>query len=307
VLHFEGMVMDRDELVAALEYWQTCGIGFLAGDRLEFSGFSAPKAIDLPTAISGTTPVMVETPPVAPSRHLDAPPTRLADHPATPPTRPAPKGASGSLQPKPEPVLQSTADEPLLPPVESSDKPVIIKKLQSEAATCKRCELHLTRKQAVFGVGTADAPVVFIGEGPGADEDRLGEPFVGPAGKLLDKMLSTIGFSREEIYIANVVKCRPPGNRNPLPAEVALCQHFLIDQLQTIRPKVIFCLGKFALLSLLGYEGPVGKARGQSFSWRGIPVIASFHPAYYLRTPSKKNAAWQDLIRLQKLLESLDG
>ncbi|MBF0359256.1 MAG: uracil-DNA glycosylase [Magnetococcales bacterium] len=182
----------------------------------------------------------------------------------------------------------------------------MLQELQAKAASCQRCELHLTRKQAVFGVGNPNAPVVFVGEGPGAEEDRIGEPFVGDSGKLFDKMLYSVGYSREDIYIANVVKCRPPGNRNPLPEEIALCQNFLIDQLQTIRPKVIFCLGKFALLCLLGYDGAVGKARSKSFTWRTIPVIASFHPAYYLRTPIKKSSGWQDLLKLQKLLKTLE-
>ncbi|MBF0380171.1 MAG: uracil-DNA glycosylase [Magnetococcales bacterium] len=276
-------MINSDELVATLEYWQLSGIDVLSGDSLEYSG--------LPVTIS--------------ARSGGALPTVRNTRESIPTSTPGKQKKTTKSAPtaKPVSVLKSSAEEPLIPFVEHKDRPQQLEKLQAITASCTRCELHLTRKQAVFGVGSPTAPVVFVGEGPGAEEDRLGEPFVGDSGKLLDKMFHAIGFSRQDIYIANVVKCRPPGNRNPLPAEVALCQNYLIDQLQIIRPKAIFCLGKFALLCLLGYDGPVGKARKSSFSWRGIPVIASFHPAYYLRTPSKKSAGWQDLLKLQKLLK----
>ncbi|MBF0453598.1 MAG: uracil-DNA glycosylase [Magnetococcales bacterium] len=283
--------MERDDWVATLEYWQTCGVDLLSGDRLDFPSPTAP-----PPHTPGPNPA---TPPFQPFKPPES-------HPARPAQHPPPAGASqDAVQKKASPVL-SSAEGSLPALLKSDQKKSLLTQREEEASNCRRCELHLTRSQAVFGVGDADAPVVFVGEGPGADEDRMGEPFVGAAGKLLDKMLYAVGLTREQVYIANVIKCRPPGNRNPLPEEVALCQHFLIDQLQTIQPKAIFCLGKFALLTLMGYDGPVGKARNQPFSWQGIPVIASFHPAYYLRTPSKKGAAWQDLIRLQKLLESLE-
>ena len=292
--------MDADELLATLEYWQISGIGFLAGESLEFSPV---------VAINNQQPVVASFQ----QAHLQQPATiskGAAGGRVVPPIQnilsapPTPTNHPPKLVVKAAAALKATADELLSDPVAMDKKPEILKALEQKAGSCQRCELHLTRNKVVFGVGNPEASVVFVGEGPGADEDRVGEPFVGAAGHLLDKMLQAIGFAREDIYIANVVKCRPPGNRNPLTEEMALCQHFLIDQLQTVRPEVIFCLGKFSLLCLLGYSGAVGKARGQQFSWRGIPVIASFHPAYYLRTPSKKNAAWQDLIRLQKLLDA---
>jgi uracil-DNA glycosylase len=281
-------VLNSDDLVATLEYWQLSGIDILSGDSLEYTGLPAFVPVRS-RAVAGSD---------SPSGHYTPPPPPLRRQ--APAKKPAPTPA------KPEKLLKSSADEPLIPVVEHKDRPEQLAKLQAVTASCKRCELHLTRKQAVFGVGSPVAPVVFVGEGPGADEDRLGEPFVGDSGKLLDKMFHSIGFTRQDIYIANVVKCRPPGNRNPLHAEVALCQNYLIDQLQIIRPKAIFCLGKFALLCLLGYEGTVTKARGELLKWRGIPLIASYHPAYYLRTPSKKSAGWQDLLKLQKLLQDLD-
>lgn len=176
-----------------------------------------------------------------------------------------------------------------------------------DVASCEQCTLSKTRHKTVFGVGTPDAPVVFVGEGPGAEEDLQGEPFVGAAGRLLDHMLRAIALERSKVFIANVVKCRPPGNRNPQADEISSCQTYLFRQLELIRPKVIVCLGKFAILCLTGHAGTVGKARDQTFSWRGIPVIASYHPAYYLRTPRRKRAAWEDLIRLMKVLEQTEG
>ncbi|HIJ83266.1 MAG TPA: uracil-DNA glycosylase [Magnetococcales bacterium] len=167
---------------------------------------------------------------------------------------------------------------------------------------CNLCSLANMRRNMVFGVGSVEAPVVFIGEAPGAEEDLRAEPFVGDAGKLLDKMILAIQLLRQNVYIANVVKCHPPANRNPLPQEIELCQPFLFEQLETIRPKVIFALGKFAILCLLGYSGPIENIRGNTPLWRGIPVIPSYHPAFYLRSPSRKKAAWEDLIRLKKML-----
>jgi uracil-DNA glycosylase len=288
--------MEADELVASLEYWQSCGINFLSGDKLEYPG----RPISQPRSFTPNAPPFTPVADSAPQPY--APPIGAAAPKREPLT--VVKEVAPPLAPKP--VLESSGDDPMPTAIENSKRAGVLKTLAEKTASCKRCELHLTRKQAVFGVGSGDAPVLFIGEGPGADEDEQGVPFVGAAGQLLDKMLGSVGYSREEVYIANVVKCRPPGNRNPLAEEMALCQKFLIEQIEIIQPQAIFCLGKFALLSLLGYTGPVGKARAQSFSWRGIPVIASFHPAYYLRTPSKKNAGWQDLLRLKKILAELE-
>ncbi|MCX8039687.1 MAG: uracil-DNA glycosylase, partial [Planctomycetota bacterium] len=153
----------------------------------------------------------------------------------------------------------------------------------------------------VPGEGSPAAELVFVGEGPGADEDASGRPFVGAAGQLLDRMIQAMGLRRDEVYICNAVKCRPPGNRAPLDDELAACRPFLEAQLAIIRPRVICLLGATPLKSLLGLQG-VGKARGQRWDWQGIPVIATYHPAYLLRNPAAKKPAWEDLKAVLALL-----
>ncbi len=161
---------------------------------------------------------------------------------------------------------------------------------------CRRCRLHEGRNKLVFGVGPATARLFFIGEGPGADEDRLGEPFVGRAGKLLDRILAAMGLDRTRVYIGNVVKCRPPGNRAPLPDEAETCLPFLRAQIAIVQPEVIVTLGRVALEWLLGEKVPsITRARGRWFAYRGIPVKATFHPAYLLRNPAAKRPVWEDM------------
>lgn len=160
---------------------------------------------------------------------------------------------------------------------------------------CRRCKLCSGRKNLVFGVGNPKARLVFVGEGPGAEEDNQGIPFVGAAGQLLTKMILAMGYSRDEVYICNVVKCRPPGNRNPEPDEIQACQPFLEAQLHAIRPEVIIALGKFAAQTLLRTDTPITRLRGQWREYVGIPLMPTFHPAYLLRNPPEKKAAWTDL------------
>ena len=167
----------------------------------------------------------------------------------------------------------------------------------TEAAACNACGLCKQRKQAVVGVGAHDAPWLFVGEGPGADEDQQGEPFVGQAGKLLDAMLQAAGLARgREVYITNVVKCRPPGNRTPNIDEAAACAPFLDRQIDLIKPKLIIALGKTAVTRLTGSDASMASLRGQPLEYRGIPVIATYHPAYLLRNLPEKLKAWEDLI-----------
>jgi uracil-DNA glycosylase family 4 len=169
---------------------------------------------------------------------------------------------------------------------------------------CTRCKLHtLGRKQVVFGVGSPTADLMFVGEAPGADEDIQGEPFVGKAGQLLTKIIEAIGLRREEVYIANVIKCRPPGNRNPEPDEVAECQPFLFQQIDAIRPKVIVALGKFAAQCLLKSDTPITRMRGREFFYRDAVLLPTFHPAYLLRNPSSKREVWEDMKRVRALLD----
>ena len=173
--------------------------------------------------------------------------------------------------------------------------------LQAEVAECTLCnELAGTRTQTVFGVGNPDARLCFMGEAPGADEDRLGEPFVGRAGQLLTKILEACGLSRDEVYILNVLKCRPPGNRNPKPEESANCLQFLDRQLQLIDPEYICCLGAVAAQNLLDTTTAIGRLRGKVHTYRGINVVCTYHPAYLLRNPAAKKHTWDDMKLLMR-------
>ena len=176
--------------------------------------------------------------------------------------------------------------------------------LAQTVATCTRCRLHSTRTQTVFGVGDPRATWLFVGEAPGADEDRQGEPFVGRAGQLLNSMLFALGLKREEVYIANVLKCRPPGNRDPQPDEVAQCEPFLIQQIALIRPRLIVALGRHAAHSLLKTEAPLSKLRGQRLSYQQTPLIVTYHPAYLLRNPVDKRRAWDDLCLARAIAQT---
>lgn len=169
---------------------------------------------------------------------------------------------------------------------------------------CERCRLSKERKTVVFGEGDPNARVMFIGEGPGAEEDRTGRPFVGQAGQILDRMILAMGFARDETYIANVVKCRPPRNRDPKDDEIAACSGFLDRQIEFIRPDVIVALGRFAANRLTGTDKPLGALRGKWSHYKGVPLVATYHPAYLLRTPADKRKVWQDLkLVLAKLAE----
>jgi uracil-DNA glycosylase len=172
---------------------------------------------------------------------------------------------------------------------------------------CTRCKLHPHRTQIVFGVGHAQADLVFVGEAPGADEDAQGEPFVGRAGQLLTRMIEAIDLRREEVYICNVLKCRPPNNRTPETDEIASCEPFLIAQLKAIKPKLICALGAIAASNLLKTKVPLGKLRGKFHDYHGIPLLVTYHPAYLLRNPNEKKTAWQDLQLLQKEYLRLTG
>jgi len=178
--------------------------------------------------------------------------------------------------------------------------------LKQAVPACTACGLHASRKQTVFGVGDENADWLLIGEAPGADEDRLGEPFVGQAGKLLDNMLAAIDLKRgENVYIANVLKCRPPGNRNPEPDEVAKCTPFLLQQISLIQPKLIVAMGRFAAQTLLNTDASIASLRGRIHSYDGVQLIVTYHPAYLLRTLPDKAKAWADLVFARKTMASL--
>ncbi len=185
--------------------------------------------------------------------------------------------------------------------------------LQSFTHDCRACKLGDMRHHAVFGVGHAQAHVMVVGEAPGAEEDRVGEPFVGAAGKLLDNMLRACGLSRagedpaRSVYIANVIKCRPPGNRNPEPDEIEQCLPILQRQIELVRPRLLLALGRFAAQALTGSAEPIGRLRQRAWDWRGTPLVVSYHPAYLLRTPQDKAKAWADLCLARDLLEGRDA
>ncbi|MEP9411673.1 MAG: uracil-DNA glycosylase [Candidatus Brocadia sp.] len=181
----------------------------------------------------------------------------------------------------------------------------LLEKLKSEMLTCHKCPLGKTRTNLVFGVGNPMANLMFVGEAPGRDEDLQGEPFVGRAGQLLTRIIEAIGLKRSDVYIANVLKCRPPGNRNPLPEEIVLCMPYLIKQIGIIQPKVLCALGTFAAQTLLNTKAPVGTLRGKFHDYNGIPMMVTFHPAYLLRNPNDKAKVWEDMKKVRDLLGEL--
>jgi DNA polymerase len=176
--------------------------------------------------------------------------------------------------------------------------------LQSQVRACTRCGLHRGRTQTVFGVGRRDAELLVIGEAPGADEDRQGEPFVGRAGQLLNEMLRAIGLPRRDVFIANILKCRPPGNRDPQPEEASACTPYLAQQIGLVRPRAILAVGRIAAQWLLQSDSPIGRLRGRVFQYGepGTPLIVTYHPAYLLRSPVEKAKAWADLCMVKDLL-----
>jgi uracil-DNA glycosylase len=215
-------------------------------------------------------------------------------------------------------LLEPARDAPVTPapaPASSSSPPVVaapsatgdrtraLDLLCGAATGCTACRLAESRTTVVFGEGNPAARVVVVGEAPGADEDRTGRPFVGRAGKLLDLLLASVGFPRETVYICNVLKCRPPGNRNPQPDEVEACNHFLRGQLEAIRPAAVLACGSFSAQTLLGTAEPIGRLRRSSQSYEGVPLVATYHPAALLRNPSWIRPVWEDLQRLRRIVD----
>lgn len=211
------------------------------------------------------------------------------------------------------PVPEVAAPAPTVPAVEApvaEPRPARVEPaadwnaLKQQVRDCTACKLRAGCTQTVFGVGDEQADWLFVGEGPGADEDAQGEPFVGQAGKLLDNMLLSIGLKRgDKVYIANVVKCRPPNNRTPEPDEIATCLPYLQRQIALIKPRLIVALGKTAASALLGRDAPLGALRGTLHDWHGTPLIVTYHPAYLLRSPAEKAKAWQDLCLARRQMK----
>ncbi|HPR54753.1 MAG TPA: uracil-DNA glycosylase [Deltaproteobacteria bacterium] len=177
-----------------------------------------------------------------------------------------------------------------------------LSRLRREILDCDACPLSRTRKNVVFGEGDPHAALMFIGEGPGAVEDETGRPFVGPAGELLTRIIKAMGLKREDVYIANIVKCRPPGNRDPHPEEVAACIGYLHEQIDAIRPKIIVALGRIASHTLLGEETPISRLRGAFREYQGIMLMPTYHPSYLLQNPAKKRDVWEDIQKVMEVL-----
>jgi len=180
----------------------------------------------------------------------------------------------------------------------SKERVTTLEDVRNRLGECKRCPLYSGRRTIVFGEGNPEAKLLFVGEGPGEDEDRLGRPFVGRAGQLLTNIIRAMGLQRESVYIANIVKCRPPGNRTPKPEEVSACTPFLISQIDAIRPRVICALGAVAARFFLQTEAPVSAIRGRFYSYRDIDLMVTYHPAYLLRNPAAKKHVWEDVQQI---------
>jgi DNA polymerase len=207
-----------------------------------------------------------------------------------------------AAEPTVEPAVPASQGAPLAFARNAAEALVAVR---TDIGDCTRCKLHTQgRRQIVFGVGNPDADLMFVGEAPGADEDIQGIPFVGRAGQLLTKIIEAIELKREDVYIANVIKCRPPGNRNPEQDEIDTCEPFLFQQVDIIKPKVIVALGKFAAQTLLRTLDPISRLRGRVFEYRGAKLIPTFHPAYLLRNPSSKREVWEDMKLVRSLLKS---
>lgn len=259
--------MNRDELAAHLDYLRELGVQGVSRAAEWRTRVETPREIGTEIASDGETAAMA-------ADEAGAKTMVTAAVPATggPSVTPAPAEALAALR-------------------------------HAIGPDCTRCKLHtLGRRQVVFGVGNPQARLMFVGEAPGEDEDLQGEPFVGRAGQLLTKIIEAIGMTREQVYIANLIKCRPPGNRNPEPDEVATCEPFLFEQLGIIQPRIVVPLGKFAAQALLGTTEPITKLRGRVFEWRGASLIPTFHPAYLLRNPPAKREVWEDMKKVRDLL-----
>ena len=240
----------------------------------------APVAAEVEFAVSGAVTAEPRAEPSAPPAPAVAPPMPRLTTAAVPSNAPPPAATDATA-------------------VQTLDWPA----LRTAVAECRACSLCESRRQTVFGVGAERAHWMVVGEAPGEQEDRRGEPFVGPAGQLLDRMLAALGLSRDgagddparHVYIANTLKCRPPGNRNPAPEELARCEPFLQRQIALVQPRIILAMGRFAVQALLRTDAPIGKLRGQVHRYQGVPLVVTYHPAYLLRNLPDKAKAWADL------------
>lgn len=199
-------------------------------------------------------------------------------------------------------AVDTTASESPMSTEARANAGAQLAQLRQDLGDCTRCKLHSTRTHIVYGVGNPRADLMFVGEAPGRDEDQQGIPFVGRAGQLLTKIIEAIDLQRDEVYITNVIKCRPPSNRNPEPDEIQTCQPFLFAQIDAVQPKVIVALGAFAVQTLLQRDDAISRLRGRVFDYRGAKLVPTFHPAYLLRSPDKKRDVWEDMKTVRSIL-----
>lgn len=246
-------------------------------------------------------PMVQSQPPMQPAQQAPPAPVRVAGAP--------PEPAPELTVPPPLPVLEPPPAtlRAVEPGPGAETRLAELKSLADAVAVCSRCRLAEGRMNVVFGAGNANADLMLIGEGPGAEEDRQGLPFVGPAGELLTRIIQAIEMKRDDIYIANVVKCRPPGNRDPQPDEVQACRGYLEKQVALVRPRILIALGRVAAQALLGNESPIGQLRGRWYQAFGVPTMVTYHPAALLRNPALKRPTWEDMQQVRDRLRSLDN
>lgn len=279
----------RAQLLGRLESLRRAGVTHLP--KAPATALEAPARQPDRTAAPATEPEAPSAPPAEASE--PAAPGPVEREPLEPP-QPAGATASATLFEEGEADLER-------PDLSREERVGALKTLSGNVAGCSRCqELATTRTQTVFGVGNPEARLCFVGEAPGADEDRQGEPFVGRAGQLLNRIIQACGMQRDDVYICNILKCRPPGNRNPEPEESRNCRGFLERQLEIVQPDFICCLGGVAAKELLGVNLPMHRLRGRLHDYRGIPVVCTYHPAYLLRNPQAKRPVWEDMQMLMK-------
>ena len=261
-----GAVQPSEQLAAHVAYFRELGVSGVNRDRVWRLRPDAPE----PAAASAPEPAEAAAP------------------------EPVAAAAAGA------PVELSMFDQVAAPAAATADERLRL--IREELGDCTRCRLHGGRRTLVYGVGNPDAELMFVGEAPGRDEDIQGIPFVGRAGQLLTRIIEAIDLRREDVYIANVIKCRPPDNRNPQPDEVRTCEPFLFAQIDAIRPRVIVAMGSFAARTLLRTEDAISRLRGRVFEFRGASLVPTFHPAFLLRSPDRKRDVWEDMKKVRSIL-----
>ncbi|HEX2076049.1 MAG TPA: uracil-DNA glycosylase [Longimicrobium sp.] len=294
------MTDPRDLLRAYLRQRRELGDGEIVLDRL--------SPADLQALLSDAAPAVRAEPPAAPRPAVERPASTLSRVEVAPPPpfpgEPETHVRAGAPVPGAAPHPPSPRAPAAYVSAEEISSLPVLSEVREIALGCPRCALAKTRTHVVFGEGRENADVMVVGEAPGQEEDRSGRPFVGRAGKLLDLLLLSVGFARHDVYICNVLKCRPPQNRNPQPDEVSACSPYLLKQVELVQPRVILAFGTFAAQTLLGTDISIGKLRGRTHQYRGVPLVPTYHPAACLRHPAWTRSVWEDLQRARDVLDA---